>query len=385
MSESPYVAPASLLAALGGRQDEVLSGDGTLAATAALDALAELPLLSSSLGLRSHWLKYVREVIVDLGDHCPDSIEIRMLAAISRAALLAHQTSPGLATAEHALNRATESGDVYGQLLVLAGRLPMLAHKAPVEANRDLRQIEADWQDLVAARGQRLSDDDLWLQGELLLARLSYHAATGDMALMRVELAELGRVPLPRRPALSFVAYASQALLLQMWLREGHYERAERAADDAIELCDQESAWVEVANVCAIRAALALLAGRVRQAVDVARRGVAAAARTPVQDQQPDPWLGLPFDVCPGKTPAQAIQLMAEAVLTAQDQSDATAFLVAALAMGAYYLADDRALEALDALNEASQVAKALADPTPARLVRHAAEQLLGYLGILRR
>lgn len=385
MAEPFRRVPENLLDLASGNKDDLLSPDGVVLARAALDAVADLPLLSSSLAARSQWLAFVRELVVDLGDDCPDDVEIRMLACISRTALVAHQTSPGLATAEHALSLALECGDLLGQILARAGRLPFLAHKAPVEANRDMRQLDADWAELQEVRVGPLTNEEQWIQAEVLLARLAYYGATGDLSRVRGTLGELGRVQLPKRPGLTFVAYASQAVLLQLWLREGRYDRAINTADDALMLCEQEAAWAEYGNLCAVRAALAMLEGDIRAAIELAHRSVGASKRSSVQSDQPDPWLGLPFDMSPAKSPAEAVQTMAEAVLAAQDLADAPGFLMSAAAMGAFYLSDDRALEALDALNEASQVAKSLADPNISPALRHIAEQTLDYLGVLRR
>lgn len=74
---------------------------------------------------------------------------------------------------------------------------------------------------------------------------------------------------------------------------------------------------------------------------------------------------------------------MAESVLVAQDLGDAVGFSLAVLAMVAFYLADDRALEALDALTEAREVARGFEDPEIAQRLHNTAESLLRHLGIL--
>ncbi len=374
--------PKHLLDHLGPAGQAVLSADAVESARAALTLVESLPAMTSALHERSAWLGYVRSLVVELGDHCPEDVEVRLLASISRTALAAHETSAGLAASDHALVWAEETGELAAQVLILAGRLPYLSHRAPVDANRDLRKMDAAWGMLT--EDTELDDSLKLLLAEVLLARAAYHGSTGHLEKLRAEISELGRLQLPRCEALSFVAFASFALLGQYFLRCGQHAAAVSPLTDAVRLCEQSGAWTEAANLQTTLAAIALLQGKVPDALQHARTALLHAQRSGTQHPQPDPWLGLPLDICLAKTSAAAVQATAEAVLTAQDLGDPAGFLMATSAMVAFYLADDRALEALDALGEATEVARSLSDPSITPALRGISERLLGFLGVLK-
>lgn len=374
--------PTHLLDHLGPAGSAVLSADPVEAARGALTLVESLPAMTSALHERSAWLGYVRSLVVELADHCPEDIEVRLLASISRTALAAHETSAGLAASDHALLRAEETGELAAQVLILAGRLPYLAHRAPVEANRDLRKMDAAWSMLT--EDMDLDDGHRMLLAEVLLARAAYHGSTGHLEKLRAEISELARLQLPRCEALSFVAFASFALLGQYYLRCGQHAAAASPLNDAVRLCEQAGAWTEAANLQTTLAAMAMLQGKVPDALQHARTALLHAQRSGTQHPQADPWLGLPLDICLAKNSAAAVQATAEAVLSAQDLGDPAGFLMATAAMVAFYLADDRALEALDALGEATEVARSLSDPSIAPALRGISERLLGFLGVLK-
>lgn len=371
--------PEHLLAELDDAQClAVADEDEAFAATAMLDIVDSLAPFSSEVQVRSAWLSQVRSLLVILGDRCPDRLGVRMLAAISRTAFAARETTAGLAAGEHALKRAIETGDVAAQVSIRAGRLPFLAISSPVEAAREARLLDAATCQLQADGPPTFRD------AEVLLAYLAWHGAAGALDAMRRELAALGRLRLPHDDALHFVAYASQASLAQFYLRSRQLAQAALALIEAARLADQQGAHAELANLQVVIAAIAMQAGDFPAAVAHAQSAVEAAAATPVQHAQPDPWLGFPIDICIIDSCAGAVQVLAESVLHAQDIGDATGFLIAASAMGAFYLADDRALEALDALTEAAEVAKSLDDGEVALVLRAQAEALLSHLGILK-
>jgi tetratricopeptide (TPR) repeat protein len=374
--------PTHLLDHLGPAGDAVLDKDGVVAARAALTLVESLPAMTSALHERSAWLGYVRSLLVELGDACPEDVEVRLLASISRTALAAHETSAGLAAADHALARAEETGELAAQVSILAGRLPYVAHRSPLDANRDLRKMDAAWS--LLSEDIHLDDSLQLLYAEVLLARAAYHGSCGQIDKLRQEITELGRLNLPRCEALSFVATASFALLGQYYLRAGQHAAAVDPLSRAVQLCEQSGAWTEAANLQTTLAATALLQGQFDQALVHARAAVVDAQRSGASHAQPDPWLGLPLDVCPVRSAAEAVHAAAEAVLTAQDLADPAGFLLSSAAMVAFYLADDRALEALDALTEATEVAKSLEDPSIPAALRGISERLLGHLGVLK-
>ena len=187
---------------------------------------------------------------------------------------------------------------------------------------------------------------------------------------------------MPEDDRLSFCAFATTLAVAQLHLRGQQRAQAATALIHAANLADAHGAVSELANVQACVAALAIQAGDFHAAVAHARSAVSTAGAC--RHTQPDPWLGLPIDICQARSPGQAVQQLAESVLRAQDVGDATGFMVAATAMAAFYLADQRAMEALDGLNEAAEVAKSLSDPSVAPAIRQIAESLLRHLGILK-
>lgn len=372
--------PAHLLDALDDDvRDDVLQDDPALAAAAMLGIVEGLPPFSSRVVLRSAWLKEASQLVVLLGDACPAALEVRMLAAIARTAFAARETTAGLAASEHALSRAVEVGDVAAEISVLTGRLPFLAVSSLVDAARDARQLDA----ALARMPPALAPS--FREAEVNLALVAWYGAAGDGIRVRKELVALGRMQLPRDEALVFVAYASQAALGQLYLRAQQRAQAAMALIEAARLANDQHAFTELANLQAIIASIAMQAGDFQSAVAHARSAVEAAAQSTCHHAQPDPWLGFPIDISLTDSPASAVQSLAESVLSAQDLGDASGFLVATMAMSAFYLADDRALEALDALTEASDVARSLGDGSVATAVRSVAESLLSHLGILRR
>ncbi len=375
--------PRHLLDELGPQHAAVRADDALVAAHAVLDLVERMPALTGSVQRRSTWLAYAHSLIAEFGDGCPDDVEVQLLACVARTALCAHQTSAGLAAAEHALVRAVETRDRATEILIRAARLPYLAHKSPVDANRDLRLMDTAWQ-LLQAGPAGASPRAVWVQAEMLLARVAYHGATGNLTQLRSELAEIGRLPLQRDEGLTFVAYASHASLAQLWLRSQRPERAAVSLQDAANICEAEGAWSETASLRAAQSAIWMQAQDFHAAVSAALVAVQAARKTSVQNAHLDPWLGLPFDLSQARSAADGVTVMAEAVLAAQDIGDAVAFQVGALAMVAFYLADDRALEALDAISEAREVAKSLHDANVGPVLNAVAEGLLAHLGVFK-
>lgn len=380
MERQDHGLPAQLLEELApALRAAVRSPNAVVAATAMLDVVESVAPFSSQVALRSQWLGHARSRVVQLGEACPDDLEVRLLAAIARTAFAARETTAGLAAADHALFRAIETSDVAAQVVIRAGRLPFLAVPSPVEAAQDARLLDATVAELPPALTPG------FCEAEVLLARVAWLGSAGDTQRLRQELATLGRTPLPHNDLLNFVAYASQAALAQLFLRGRQRGLAARALIEAATVADGAGACAELANLQAVIAAIAMQAADFPSAVEHARSAAEAASQSASQHAQPDPWLGLPIDIAPARSTGAAVQLLAEAVLHAQDLGDSLGFLVAASAMGAFYLADDRALEALDALTEAAEVATGLSDPEVAKSLRGQAEALLGHLGILAR
>ena len=357
-------------------QQRILTPDDAIAAEAMLDVVDGLPAFSSNITAASGWLGAVRSAIGRLGEDCPERTEVRMLAAIARMAFAARETSPALAASEAALARAADVGDAEMQVTILAQRIPFLAHNAPVPTSRDVRAMDALLAQLPPPLTPGYGDADV------ALARIAWAGATGELARLRQELAAFGRLRLPEDDRLSFCAFATTLAVAQLHLRGQQRAQAATALIHAANLADAHGAVSELANVQACVAALAIQAGDFHAAVAHARSAVSTAGAC--RHTQPDPWLGLPIDICQARSPGQAVQQLAESVLRAQDVGDATGFMVAATAMAAFYLADQRAMEALDGLNEAAEVAKSLSDPSVAPAIRQIAESLLRHLGILK-
>ncbi len=344
-------------------------------AEAILDVVDGFPAFSSYVAQASGWLGAARSAVARMAEECPERTEVRLLAAIARVAFAARETTPALAASDAALARAVEVGDAELQISILAQRIPYLAHNAPVPTSRDVRAMDA----LLAQQPPPLALTHR--DGDVALARIAWAGATGDQTRLRHELAAFGRLRLPEDDRLAFCAFASTLAVAQLHLRARQRAQAAQALIHAANLADAHDATSELANVQATIAALAAQVGDFHSAVAHARSAVAAQGAC--RHVQPDPWLGLPIDICLARDPGEAVQQLAESVLRAQDVGDAVGFLIAATAMAAFYLADQRAMEALDGLNEAAEVAKALDDPSIAPAIRQVAESLLRHLGIL--
>lgn len=355
---------------------QVLAPGDVDAALAMLEVVDRLPRFSSSVQSAAPWLREVRGIVQALGDACPESLEVRLLSAVASTAFAARETTPAQAASESALACAVDLGDPALQARILAQRLPFLAHTSPVQATRDFRTLDA----LLA----QLPPGDLagFRDAEVALARIAWAGATGDLDRLRRELAAFGRLTLPQDDRLDFCAYATHAALAQLHLRTHQRAPAAQALLVAAQLADAYGARPELANLHTCIAALAVQAGDFRAAVVQASAAVAAGGTA--LHTQPDPWLGMPFDVGRARTTGDVVQVLAEAILHAQDLGDATGFFQAATAMAAFYLADQRAMEALDALNEASEAAHSLNDTSVSPALRQIAEALLRHLGILK-
>ncbi len=369
--------PAEWLAGMQpGLKNRILAPDQAISAEAMLDVVDRLPAFSSYVAQASGWLGATRAAVGRLGEDCPQRTEVRLLAAIARMAFAARETSPGLAASEAALTGAGEAGDLELQVAILAQRIPFMAHNAPVPTSRDVRMLDG----LLAQLPPSLTPTHR--DGDVALARIAWAGATGDQTRLRQELANFGRLRLPEDDRLAFCAFATTLALAQLHLRAGQRAQAATALIHAANLADAHEAVSELANVQACIAALAAQAGDLHAAVAHARSAVATPGAC--RHVHADPWLGLPIDICQARTAGQAVQQLAESVLRAQDVGDATGFQIAATAMAAFYLADQRAMEALDGLNEAAEVAKGLSDPQIAPAIRQVAESLLRHLGILK-
>lgn len=357
-------------------KQRVLASDDAVAAEAMLDVVDALPAFSSYVAQGSAWLERVRAAVARLGEQCPERTEVRLLAAIARMAFAARETGPALAAAEAALARAVEVGDVELQATILAQRLPFLAHVSPVPAARDIRALDTALGQLPPTLQPSHRD------GDVALARIAWAGATGDQTRMRRELAAFGRLRLPEDERLAHFAFATHLGLAQLHLRSHQRAPAAAALIHAAKLADAHEAVAELVNVQACIAALAMQAGDFHAAVAHAHSAISPSQS--LRRSQPDPWLGLPLDVAQAHNPGEAVGLLAEAVLHAQDLGDSTGFFVAATAMAAFYLADRRAMEALDGLNEAADVAKSMSDPSVVAALREVSESLLRHLGIFK-
>ncbi len=360
------------------RRQAVLQTDVLAAARAVLLVVDETPPFSSTVRERSRWLAFARSLLATQEGDEADVLGVRLFVSIARTAFAARETSPALIASRQALDLARDVGDVESVLRIHAGRVAFQAVGARAEATDEI----AEMQGVLAAHVG--SDLPASVDVEVRLARLAWAGARGDLVAMRSSLANVGRLELPKTDWLHFLAWASQSALAQLMIRSGQRTHAVRALIEAARIADELDAHAELANLQGTVAGIAVQAGDFESAVSHAESALAAASLAGAPHGQPDPWLGMPYDLAACKDAAGAIRIMAESAVDAQTVSDPDAFLQSVTSMVAFYLADDRAVEALDALGEAVAAARDNGHQTAARLLREVSEHLLGDLGVLR-
>lgn len=368
--------PPSLLDELDAdAQQRVQSDDPETAARAVLAIVDEFPPFSSLVRERSQWLALARQIIVKHVD--PDlRLDVPLLSAIAQTAFAARETTPALTASEQALAAAIDLRDLPLEASIRARRLPHLSLLGLRDATTDMERLEQLEREL----GAQLSAG---IRVEIGLGRVAWTAAQGDFDGQRRALAGLARLPLPQDERLTFVAYATQCSLAQLSLRSRERLAAVKALMEAARLAAEMQAHAELANLQAILAAFAVRTGDFDSALAHAESSLSAAQQMTSGSGQPDPWLGLPVDVSTESECSGAIRVLAEAAVTALDRTDRIGFLVLVTSLVAFYLLDDRAPEALDALTESIETAEQFDEPRGAAMLRSVSESLLRRLGML--
>ena len=90
-----------------------------------------------------------------------------------------------------------------------------------------------------------------------------------------------------------------------------------------------------------------------------------------------------PIDVAAESDCRGIIRVLAEAAVAAIDGGDRVGFLVLVTSLVAFYLLDDRAPEALDALTESIETAAQFDDERGSAMLRGISEALLRHMGML--
>lgn len=372
---SPLIeVPAELLEQLDEPTAAAVQSADANEAVVALLALAEsLPPFSSLVRERSQWLALARELIAGHTD--PEARhDVPLLAAIAQTAFAAHETTPALTASEQALAAAIDTGNEALELAIRAQRLPHLAMLGLPDAASDATRIDA----LLAS-----SDLPPWPRTQSALALVAVAGVDEDYDAQRRGLASLARLPLPQDERLTFVAYATQCALAQMSLRQRQRLQCVKSLIEAARLAAEMQASAELANLQAILAAFAVRTNDFDAALAHAESSLNAARSASVHGGQPDPWLGLPLDVSGEQTCGGIIRVLAEAAVTALDRGDRVGFLVLVTSLVAFYILDDRAPEALDALTESIETAEQFEDGRGATMLRGVSEALLRHMGML--
>ncbi len=346
-AQTPLAAvPEELLAELDDQtRAAVCAADPDTAAAAILDVVDTLPPLTSLVRERSQWLAAARSVIL-AGVDPALGLDVRLLAAIAQTAFAARETAPAMTASEQALAAAAEIGNIELEISVRARRLPHMAALGGGEADTEIVALGA----LVERSGAGL---DVGVRADVALAQAAWLGARGRFDELRQTLVGLARLPLPQDDRLAFIAYATHCALAQLSLRTRQRMQAVKALIEAARLAAELDAHAELANLQAVLAAYAVRIGDYDAARAHASSSLDAARNATAQHAQPDPWLGMPFDVSLEQDCAGIIHVLAEAAVVALDRGDRTAFLVLATALVAFYMLGHRGRLGLDALKEA--------------------------------
>lgn len=367
------VPDSELLDELDDETAALVSGaDDEAAVATMLDEIEALPLFSMTLRARSRWLTALQVRFQNWQEEWDVALEPRLLLAIAETAQAAHETSAAMTALNQAIHLSEELGCLEVEVLARAARLPWLALD---DGRGEMERIAA----LCTAAGELPATT--WAR--LHLARAAVFAGSEDWDAMRHELANVGRLAMPRDDRIVWVAFTSQVLLARMGLRSGQRAAAAMSMIEAARIVAELGASAELANLQTLVAAFAVRTGSFEVAMNHATAAIEALATSTSGYAQVDPWLGLPLDISAERDVAGAIRATAEAVLASQEAEDRIGFLVAVSALVAFYLASDRAPEALDALNEAQQAAADVQDAAAVALIRSISESLLRYMGML--
>ena len=351
----------------------LVSGTDDEAAVATmLEEIEALPLFSMTLRARSRWLSALQVRFQNWHEDWEPALEPRLLLAIAETAQAAHETSAAMTALTQAIELSEELGCLDVEILGRAARLPWLASD---DAYGEMERIAA----LCSAAGELPAATSVRLH----LARAAVYAGREDWDSMRHELANVGRLPMPRDDRMVWVAFTSQILLARMGLRSQQRASAVMSMIEAARIVAEVGASAELANLQTLIAAFAVRTGSFEVAMNHASAAIDALSSSTSGHAQPDPWLGLPLDISAERDVAGAIRATAEAVLASQEADDRIGFIVAVSALVSFYLASDRAPEALDALNEAQQAADDVEDGAAVALIRSISESLLRYMGML--
>ncbi len=372
------IVPDELLSTLESHQrDAVQSPSAVVAVQAMLEVVEGIPPISSRVRLRSRWLALVSRLLGNDVEDCPAHLEVGLLATVARTAFAARELTAATNASEQAISLAQECGEDALEAVVRARRLAFVARVDRLGAARDHQAL------LEACEQVPSLQDDVVVMAEVYLGRIAWNAVCDDLDAVRRCLAALGRLDLPHDSRLHFFAYATRVALAQYQLRTRKRVQAVHSLIDAARVAAELDAHPEMANIQTVLAAFAVRAGDFDAAFAHGQSAIEAAQLSRVTRRQLDPWLGMPFDVSVEKDHAGVIHHLAEAALSARDDSDRVGFLVSVMAMIAFYLLADRAPEALDTMNEAVVAVKAMDDPHASAMLRQTAEGLLRYMGML--
>lgn len=370
--------PKELLDTVDEGQLEALQSASPLEAAGLMFEIIEgMPALSSHVRPRSQWLAQLSTLMQAHGEQWSETLEVRLLIAVAHTAFAARETTSAMTASERAIDRAIEIGDLGLETLARARRVAWLCPFNLEEADEDMHAAQVAWGALPEERRTAA------VFAELMLAAVAWQSAHRDFEGVRRSLAGLGRAALPRDGRIHFIAYASQCALAQMSLHTRQRVQAVRSLVDAGRIAHELQAWSELANVQTALAAYAVRAGDFNAAISHAGSAVAAMEASSTHNAQPDPWLGLPFDVAPEADVAEAIRHLAESAVAAQEAEDRTGFLVSATGMVAFYLLADRGPEGLDTVNEAIEAMNEMQDEQGVAMLHDVAERLLRYMGML--
>ncbi len=350
----------------------VSGADDEAAVATMLDEIEALPLFSMTLRARSRWLTALQARFQRWQEEWDPALEPRLLLAIAETAQAAHETTAAMTALTQAIALSEELGCLDVEILARAARMPWLAND---DGRGEMERVGA----LCSAAGELPATT----MARLHLARAAVFAGSEDWDGMRHELANVGRLAMPRDDRIVWVAFTSQLLLARMGLRSQQRAAAAMSLIEAARIVAEVGASAELANLQTLIAAFAVRTGSFEVAMNHATAAIEALATSTSGHTQADPWLGLPLDISAERDVAGAIRATAEAVLASQETEDRIGFLVAVSALVSFYLASDRAPEALDALNEAQQAADDVQDAAAVALIRSISESLLRYMGML--
>lgn len=351
LSESDLASlPESTRAAL-------LGIDGVAACEALLALVEEIPCLSSHVADRDRWLVPASHLVAAIGRDCPVELQTRMLVRCAQTALAGRRRDEGLSHAARALSIAIADGDTNGEVWARAIRLPHLVMASPAEAAFEARSL-----DLALGR-ESWTLDNPFLAAEVGLAKAAWSLGQRDLVAARECLRSVRATGVQSTAQGGHVACALGMAEAVLQRREGQRRAAVRPLLEVVALAKSHGAHAEHCHARAMLAALAMEATSFEDAAHQAESALRHAFEAGPAEPQPSPWLGLPVDLCGSLDVADAVQRTAVAALDARDAYDGLVFFLTVLLLGATYLADSRAEECVEAIEEGAAALREIAAP----------------------